>query len=243
MPSTPLTVAAAQPVVTSGDLDATVRAHAELMAAARADLWVFPELSLTGYVLDAPAVPSDVLGPLVAACGAAGSTALVGAPVEESAGRFIAMLAVTGSGVEVAYRKQYVGADEARSFAAGPAPAVLDIAGWRVGLGICRDTGQAGHHEAVAALRPDLYVAGLVHADDELAEQDRRGALIASLLHAPVVFASFAGPTGEGYTRTAGRSTIWDATGSVLARADDRPGSFALATLHRGPRSRRATRS
>ena len=63
---------------------------------------VFPELSLTGYELDAAAITVDDprLTPIVEACADAGSLALVGAPVHGEAGRsHIAMLAVDDTGV------------------------------------------------------------------------------------------------------------------------------------------------
>jgi predicted amidohydrolase len=87
--------------------------------------------------------------------------------------------------------------------------------------------------EDVAALGVDLYVAGLVHAPDELDEQDARGRRIAAATGAHVGFASFAGPTGEGYDATAGSSTIWSPDGEVLARAGVRPGEPAVATVGR----------
>ena len=68
------------------------------------------------------------------------------------------------------------------------------------------------HIEGVADLGVDLYVAGLVHHAEELAEQDRRGRLIALRCATPVVFASFAGPTGGGFDRTAGTSAAWTPT-------------------------------
>jgi predicted amidohydrolase len=70
-----------------------------------------------------------------------------------------------------------------------------------------------------------------VHRPGELPEQDRRGAAIARACDAHVAFASFAGPTGGGYDRTAGTSTIWSPSGSVLARAGTEPGDLARATI------------
>jgi predicted amidohydrolase len=77
----------------------------------------------------------------------------------------------------------------------------------------------------------DVYVAGLVHQPDELAEQDRRGQRIASRCDAYVAFASFAGATGGGYEATAGESTIWSPEGVVLARTSSSPGEVARAVL------------
>lgn len=72
----------------------------------------------------------------------------------------------------------------------------------------------------------DLYVAGLVHHAGELPEQDRRGRRIALRCGAPVVFASFAGPTGGGFDRTAGTSAAWAPDGTQLARAGADPGEL-----------------
>jgi predicted amidohydrolase len=235
---TSLSVAAAQPPVQAKNVALNAVTHAEAVMAAKARLVVFPELSLTGYELDAgPVVTTDpALSPIVAACAATGSVALVGAPIEEGRRRFIALLRVDGSGVDVAYRKSHVGGDEVGRFSAGDGPTVIEIDGWRIGLGICKDTGVAGHTAGTAALGVDVYAAGLVHAPEELEEQDARGRRIAATCDAHVVFASFAGATGGGFDETAGASTIWAPDGSVVARATDAPGDIAHARLDGGRR-------
>jgi predicted amidohydrolase len=80
----PLRVAAVQPACAAFDVVANAGWHAAAVRSARSRLVVFPELSLTGYELDAPAVPLDgaPLEPIVDACDEAGSVALVGAPIE-----------------------------------------------------------------------------------------------------------------------------------------------------------------
>jgi predicted amidohydrolase len=225
-----LTVAVAQPRVVSGDVVATVAAHAAAVRRARARLVVFPELSLTGYELAAEPVDAadPALAPLAGACSAMGALALVGAPV---AGDHIAMLAVDGAGARVAYRKSHPGGDELARFAPGDGPTVLEVDGWRVGLGICRDTGIEEHIAGTAALGVDLFVAGVVHHAHELEVQNARAAAIAQACAAPVALASFAGATGGGYAVTAGRSTILAADGTVLARAGTAPGDVVTATL------------
>lgn len=101
----PLTIAAVQPSCAAGDASANGRVHADAVRAAQARVIVFPELSLTGYELDADAVsPSnEALTPIVEACAATGSVALVGAPIQGERGRLhIATLSVSSTGVEVA---------------------------------------------------------------------------------------------------------------------------------------------
>ena len=228
----PLTIAAAQPRCVARDVRANALEHAAAVRSAGARLVVFPELSLTGYELAAAGVSTSdpALDPIVDVCAATGAVALVGAPVEDAGGdRHIATLRVTDDRVDVVYRKSHLGGDERSRFTPGDGAVAIDVDGWRVGLGICADTGAEQHIADVAALQVDAYVAGLVHRPDELEIQDQRGVRIARTCHAYVAFASFAGATGAGYERTAGVSTIWAPDGTTLARAGTSPGEIATA--------------
>lgn len=104
----PLTIAVTQPLCLSYNVALNALTHAEAVRSAGTRVVVFPELSLTGYELDAPAITAEDprLTPIIEACAATGSLALVGAPVHGEAGAFhIALLAVDGTGATVAYRK------------------------------------------------------------------------------------------------------------------------------------------
>jgi predicted amidohydrolase len=230
----PLTVAAAQPRTTPKDVRANALEHAAAIRSANARIVVFPELSLTGYELDAdPVSPADeALEPIVEACAETGAIALAGAPVAGEDGQaHIATLLISADGAGVAYRKTFLGGDEPFFFAPGDGAAAIEVDGWRVGIGICKDTGVAQHVADTAALEVDLYVAGIVHHPEELDKQEQRGMRIARACNAPVAFASAAGPTGNGYEQTAGVSSIWDADGTPIARAGTEPGGIARAHL------------
>jgi predicted amidohydrolase len=233
----PLTVAAAQPACAPADVRSNALEHARLIRQAAARVVVFPELSLTGYELGAQAVSPDdpELAVIAEACSETGAIALAGAPVAGDAGTLhIAMLLLSSGGAQVAYRKSFLGGAEPRHYVPGGGPVRLDIDGWRVGLGICKDTGVREHIDATAALGVDLYIAGLVHYPEELGIQEERAARIARACDAYVVFASFAGATGGGYARTAGGSSIWSPDGRPIARAGAEPGDIARATLTTG---------
>ncbi|TCC00681.1 carbon-nitrogen hydrolase family protein [Micromonospora zingiberis] len=225
-----LPIAVAQPVCHGHDVAANVAAHAALVRTAAARVVLFPELSLTGYELAAaPVDPADPrLAPLVDAGAATGTLALVGAPV---AGEHIATLAVDGAGARVAYRKMWLGGDEPRRFRPGPEPVVLTVDGWRLGLAICKDTGVAEHAARTCALGVDVYLAAVTELAADLAVLDERARRIATTHRVFVAVASFAGPTGGGYTETAGRSAVWAPDGSVLARAGADPGEYVRVTL------------
>jgi predicted amidohydrolase len=230
----PLVITVAQPACVPYDVAANALAHAEAIRSADARVVIFPELSLTGYELDAPAISADDprLAPIVEACLAAGTLALVGAPVDGQDGRpHIAMLAIDGAGARVAYRKMWLGGDEPRRFAPGHAPAVLEVDGWRLGLAICRDTGIAQHAADTAALGMDAYIAGVLEHAVDATIPGQRARRIAADHHVWVAVASFAGSTGGGYTRAAGGSGIWAPDGALLAEAGPTVGAIARAIL------------
>ena len=229
-----IVIAVAQPPCVSLDVAANALTHAATIRSASARVVVFPELSLTGYELDAPTVDAGDprLAPIAAACAETGSLALVGAPVAGEAGqRHIALLAVDGSGASVAYRKTWLGGAEAEWFAPGDGPAVLEVDGWRLGLAICKDTGVPQHASDTASLGIDAYVAGTCESAEDSTRQDERARRIATDHDVWVAFASFAGPTGGGYTDTAGRSGIWSADGAVVVQAGNVAGEVVRTTL------------
>jgi predicted amidohydrolase len=230
----PLTVAVAQPPCVSYDVAANASTHAATVLSAGARVVVFPEMSLTGYELDAPAIAAEDprLAPIVDACAETGSLALMGAPVNGRGGRsHIAMLAIDGSVASVAYRKMWLGGAEPDRFSPGSEPAVVEVDGWRLGLAICKDTGVPRHASDTAALGMDAYVAGVLESADDAAVLDERARRVAADHGVWVVLSSFAGSTGGGFAEAAGRSAIWRADGVVTARAGPEPGAVARATL------------
>jgi predicted amidohydrolase len=230
----PLRVAVAQPPCTPLAVALNAESHAATIRSAGARVVVFPELSLTGYELEAPAITTadPRLAPIVDACASTGSLALVGAPVQGEGGRsHIAMLAVDGSGASIAYRKMWLGAAEGGRFTPGTRPAVIEVDGWRLGLAICKDTGVPQHAADTAALGIDAYVAGTVKGADEALLQHERARRVATDHHVWVAVSSFAGPTGGGYDETAGRSAIWTAEGVMVAGSGPDIGAIARASL------------
>ncbi|MEV0494350.1 carbon-nitrogen hydrolase family protein [Streptomyces atratus] len=231
----PLIVAVSQPSCLHLDIAANATAHAEAITGAGARLVVFPELSLTGYDLTAPAIsPDDArLRPIVSACRSTGATALVGAPVREADGReYIAVLAVTGEGARVVYRKMRLHGEEFDRFAPGEKPEVLVIDGVRLGLAVCYDAAVPEHAAETAALGIDAYVAGTLYGvgPDSAARRDghmRERALAHGVW---VVLATSAGASGT-YPETSGGSGVWDPDGAVVVQAGPEPGAVVSAAL------------
>jgi predicted amidohydrolase len=231
--TSPLVVAVAQPGCVPGDAAANAAAHAEAVRSTGARVVAFPEMSLTGYLFDAPAVAGDdaVLAPIVAACAETGSLALVGAAVEVSGQRSIGVLAVDGDGARVAYRKMFLGGAEPGYFTPGIEPAVVEVDGWRLGLAVCKDTGVPEHPARTCALGVDAYVAGVLEFPKDAAVPEERARRIATEHHVWVAIASFAGPAGGAYDAAPGGSGVWSPDGMAQARAGTEPGAVARAVL------------
>ena len=148
----PLRIALAQVAPHLGDVEANLARHATLVREAKAGgagLIVFPELGLTGYLLQdlAAEVAMRVDDPRLAALAAetAGCSAIVSF-VEESGDHrlFIAAALLEDGRVRHVYRKVHLPTyglfDERRFFAAGDAlRAVPSRLGVGIGLAICED--------------------------------------------------------------------------------------------------------
>ena len=232
-----LRLAVAQPRSMLGDLAHNVVEHAAIVKGIEARVVVFPELSLTGYAMDATPVTEDdsELHPLVDACDQAGSVALVGAPTLGGApgARRISILRVDADGVSIVYGKLNLGGDEAHHYEPGSAPAVIEVDDWRLGLAICKDNGHPEHAAQTAGLGIDAYVAGVCELEEDRTVQPARAARIAADHRCWVVYASFAGPTGGGFGSTAGRSAVSDPEGVVRLRLGRDVGQVGWTTLTR----------
>ncbi|WP_225834590.1 carbon-nitrogen hydrolase family protein [Streptomyces sp. NK08204] len=231
----PLTVAVAQPRCVDLDVAANAALHAEAVLRAGARLVVFPELSLTGYDLAAPAVATDDprLAPLVDACRSTAAVALAGAPLRGEDGReYIATLAVTGEGAALAYAKMHLHGDEGLRFTPGEKPTVLEVDGWRMGLAVCRDAAVPQHAAETAALGIDAYVASTLYGagPEQSARRDRHVRERAVAHGVWVVLSTVAGPSGE-YRKTSGGSGVWSPDGSLVAQAGPEPGAVVGAIL------------
>lgn len=174
----------------------------------RADLVVFPELALSGYppedLLLRPSFLRAVADSLQeVAATVRGIVAVVGHPEAMGSVVFNALSVIRDGKVECTYRKRelpnYAVFDERRYFARGESPAVIEVAGVRVGLLICedlwfakplRDTVEAGA-ELVVVANASPYEA------DKPAERDALLAKRVAESSCPVAYLNLVGGQDE----------------------------------------------
>jgi predicted amidohydrolase len=223
-----------------GGVEANVAAHAALVEEARrqgARVVVFPELSLSGYDLDAIARDATLtldaddgrLRPLVEACREADALAVVGAPVARAGKRLLCAVVVGPGGVGEVYAKRHVHADEAGVFDPGDRDVVLEVDGRRLGLAICFDSAHPEHAGRCRAAGADAYLVGAMFLDGEERMLAERMAERARGFGLWVALAQHSGPTGDG--PACGGSGVWAPDGRPVVRLGRESPAVAVAEL------------
>ncbi len=141
----------------AANADRVIAWIAEARDAHRADLVVFPELTLSGYppedLLERPGFLAECAAQLErVALACTGITAVVGWPESVGGVVFNAASVLRDGRIEATYRKRrlpnYAVFDERRHFAPGHADCVFDVAGVAVGVVVCEDL---WHPEPIAS--------------------------------------------------------------------------------------------
>ena len=194
----------------------------------RADLIVFPELTITGYppedLLLRPSFVRQVEPALQRLCDEiSGIAAVVGCPLPTPKGLRNAAVVLDGSAIQTTYYKRwlpnYSVFDEKRYFVPGGNPAVVTVAGVRVGVTICEDVWLPGPVAQAAEAGAQLLVnlnASPYHAGkggqrlDVLRQRVQEG-------HIPIVYANLLG--GQDELVFDGGSMVVGADGTLIQRA------------------------
>ncbi|MBN2565494.1 MAG: hypothetical protein JXB46_07260 [Candidatus Eisenbacteria bacterium] len=131
-----------------GDVAGNIEIMSDLMSRERADLFVLPELALSGYIFESRE-EAESLGqrtdgpefdPLVRLARDQRATIVVGFAEKHDGRLYNASLLITPDGSRAVYRKIQLFSEEKRVFDAGDRPPeVTDIPGARLGMMICFD--------------------------------------------------------------------------------------------------------
>lgn len=227
----------------AGDVAANVAVHTGLIHEAGSlgvDVLVFPELSVCGYagaiLDDAPGrcmidPTGEALEPIRDACRRNRVIAVVGGPLHNPRGLGLSSLVIDRQGELVAtYDKQHLDSREKDWFVPGGAGCMIEVDGWRLGLGICYDSSFPEHGRAVALAGADAYLVSgafpLGNSDDRRAIYFPARALENTVY---VTFSNYVGShDGLDYV---GHSALYGPDGHLLADAGaDRTG-IAVAEL------------
>ena len=212
----------------NGNVDKIIAAAAEARDRLRADLIVFPELTITGYppedLLLRPGFIRQVEPALQRLCNEIqGIAVVVGCPLPTPEGLRNAAVVLDDGAMRATYYKQwlpnYSVFDEKRYFVPGEDPVVVAVAGVRLGVTICEDVWLPGPVAQAAGAGAQLLVnlnASPYHAGKGgqrmtvLRQRVREG-------HLPIVYINLLG--GQDELVFDGGSMVVGADGALVQRA------------------------
>ena len=170
-PTTKLKIALAQLTPQDGEMETNIVKviHAIKNAASRgADVVVFPEKFLTGYALvlmeENPNVYAvsqgdERLSRIGQCCQENKIHAIVGSPFKKGEHFYISSLVFGPTGeIEAIYDKNYLFHTESSLFKAGSALSMIEMKGWKLGLGICYDARFPQHAQRLANRGCHVYL-------------------------------------------------------------------------------------
>ncbi|MGW6941972.1 carbon-nitrogen hydrolase family protein [Streptomyces xanthophaeus] len=232
-------IAAAQLTCLPCDVRANAARAAGLAERARdqgAELIVFPELTLTGYELEALAAdpglwtPAD--DPRLDPLRSAGIATAVNVALPGPGPRpLIATLVHDADGAHVTtYAKQHLYRHEQEHFAAGEGDGRFELGGIRFSVGICFDNHfpELAARAAADGVRVHL-ASSLYGTGDGIGERASVHPAIAEEHGLYVVLANHVGPAGP-WTGCGG-AAVWAPGGALLAEADDRTACVVTASV------------
>ncbi|MGH9868981.1 MAG: carbon-nitrogen hydrolase family protein [Candidatus Polarisedimenticolia bacterium] len=247
-----LSIAAAQTVPVRGAVDANLEQHLRLAGIAareRAQVVVFPELSLTGYELDlardlAFSQTDPRLAPLVEMAASSSLILIVGAPVRMGPLLHIGAFIIHPDRAVDVYTKHHLGAFSSRAAVDGSVPPaeatvfhpgtlnpLVRIGGSMAAVAVCADTGRPSHSEAAAGRGARVYLASMFVIPSDFEPEVANLQACAARHSMAVVLSNYGGPSGG--LASGGRSAIWSAAGERLAQLD-RAGAGVVVAAETG---------
>ncbi|WP_051709792.1 carbon-nitrogen hydrolase family protein [Streptomyces sp. NRRL S-350] len=232
-PAQPLRIATVQAQAVPGDIPANVAQAAGLIreaAQAGARLVLFAEKFLSGYEpeliradpLKCAVQPGDPrLAPIADACRDTGTAAIVGAAVQDGADLRVSALVFGPDGsFTTRYDKQYLFKSERDYYRPGTAGCTVELDGWRLGLGVCYDSGFPEHARAAALDGCHAYLVGALFSRGHGFHESRTwfpARALDNTLY--TVLANHVGHTGGWHT--CGASAVWGPDGHLIAEAGE----------------------
>lgn len=245
----PRSIAVAQTCPIQGDVSANVSEHLrwiEVAASRGAQVVVFPELSLTGYEIEAAdelafGEDDSRLSRLLEAAASHAITTIVGAPVRIGARLHIAAFVLYPDGTNTLYTKHRLGSfgesarvdglvppPEATVFQPGDRNPLLRFGDNIAALAVCADIGQPSHPEEAAERGAQTYLASMFVIPSEFEREAAKLCGYARRYSMAVALANFGGPTGG--LETAGHSSIWSQQGNLVVQLSSSGSGVAVAT-------------
>ncbi len=219
-------IGVAQTRPTPGDIQRNIECHGQLIDVAvtnRANLVVFPELSLTGYepklAKDLATDPHDRrFDDFQNTSDAKQITIGVGVPTRLKAGICISLVLFQPHQVRQLYSKMHLHPDEEEFFICGQKQTGLIGHDGKVALAICYELSVPEHAAGACKNGAKIYIASVAKAVDGIQQATERLAEIAREYSMTVLMSNCVGRLDG--CECAGKSSVWDDKGELLGQLD-----------------------
>ena len=212
-------IAAAQSGSRPGDIIWNIARHLEFIRQAAVhhiDLLIFPELSLTGYELNAmPQLAMAMDDPRLQVFADAASehkmSIVIGLPLTNGDTILLSALAFLADGTRMAYGKRNLLGDENLFFSAGESVPMFGYHQHHVAMAICADISVEEFARDAARRGANLYATGVLVSENGYHSDCKYLARWSRDYKMAVLMANHALPTGG--HQSAGKSALWDESG------------------------------
>ena len=209
-----------------GNIQRNIENHLEFIERAiklKADLIIFPELSITNYEPDlakklAIDIESNIFHPFQEISNTDEITIGIGMPTKATDGINISMLIFEPNKERTTYSKQMLHSDELPFFVCGKKQTFLIINGMKIAIGICYETLQRKHFLNAKNQNIDIYIASVAKPEGGIEKAYNHFPKIATEFNTPILMSNCVGHCDNFISL--GQSAVWNKNGELTAQLD-----------------------
>lgn len=217
----------AQLQASKGNIQTNIQHHIRLIKQAiqlKADLIVFPELSITGYEPElakklAVSIDDELFDPIQKLSDQNKITIGVGMPTTSTDGVRISLLIFQPNKERLVYSKQILHDDELPYFVQGDTQEFITIDQTKIAFGICYESLQREHFINTHHNGAELYIASVSKPNRGIEKANSHFPSIAKEFNTPVLLVNSIGYCDN--FMSAGQSAAWNANGALLAQLNE----------------------
>lgn len=219
-------ISVAQTYPVKGNIEQNIHRHLEFINKAisvKADVIVFPELSITGYEKELAAElatnQDDKRFDIFQDISNKGKIIIgIGAPTRINNDIFISMIIFQPDKERITYSKQYLYHTETGYFQPGNKQVYLELGNNIIAPAICYELSIPEHSENAYKNNVNIYIASVLNSVTGVDNDIKRLSGIAEKYKMNVLMANFTGFSG-GY-ECAGKTSVWNKEGKLTAQLD-----------------------
>ena len=217
-------VAQTKPI--KGDIEKNIENHKTLIERAikeKADIIIFPELSLTGYEpelsKELATTINDVRFDIFQNISNANEIVIgIGLPIKNKIGICISMLIFQPNKPRASYFKKYLHPGEEKHFIPGDNMLPIKFKGNTIAFAICYETSISEHSEIAFKNGANVYIASVLNSINGVVKDINRISNIAKKYKMVAAMSNFVGESGN--YDCAGKSSIWNNEGKLIEQLD-----------------------